>query len=266
MASSLLGLGAPATKFNLSMVRKTKVNKPPRVVIHGGPKLGKSTFGSCAPNPFFIITEDGQEHIDAQGTDLLTDWTQIKDVLQALYTEQHDYKTIVLDSMDWAEKLLHKHVVAQEKNSKVTSIEHIGYGKGYKYACEHAREMLDALNALRNDKNMGIIVVCHSEAKTFNDPLSASYERWQMKLHKDLGKMVSEWADVIGFCHIRASTMTETKSDFGKTKRNIVMNNEQRVLHLSPSPAWDAGNRYGLPSEIDLSYAAFAAEMEKARL
>jgi ABC-type iron transport system FetAB ATPase subunit len=35
------------------------VAKPPRIAIYGPPGIGKTTFAAGAPNPVFILTEDG---------------------------------------------------------------------------------------------------------------------------------------------------------------------------------------------------------------
>lgn len=249
--------------FSIQSVKRTRSNLPPRVVVYGPQKLGKSTFASCAPAPIFIQTEDGLDEIDAQAFPLCTSWQQVLDAVAVLYNEKHDYKTVVLDTADWAEKLLHSHLCEQDK---VTSIELVakGYGKGYVVAAEHFMDLLDGLNALRKERGMGVIILSHTEIKRFDDPLAESYDRYQIKLHKQVGKLMQEWADVIGFAQLEAFTQIEEKNDFKKTKRARALGG-RRVLRLQPSPAFDAGNRYGLPDEIDLAWAAFQAALDEAR-
>ncbi len=248
--------------FSLSQIKKTRRDVPPRIVLHGPRKMGKTTFGSCAPSPIFIQTEDGQDHVDADAFPLCKTWEDALSAVGSLYGEKHDFKTAVLDTADWLEKLLFRHVAVEHK---VKSIEDIGYGKGYVFAAEHFSGFLEGLNALRLERGMAIIVLCHSEIKRFDDPLANSYDRYQMKLHKQTGKLLEEWSDVIGFAQLQSFTRTETKNDFKKTERTIASTGGRRVMHLAPSPAFDAGNRYGLPEEIDLSWSAFADAMTAAR-
>jgi hypothetical protein len=37
--------------------------QPPRIVIYGPPKIGKSTLGSHAPAPIYLCAEDGVDNI-----------------------------------------------------------------------------------------------------------------------------------------------------------------------------------------------------------
>ena len=89
---------------------------------------------------------------------------QVIKALAALYDEKHDYRTLVIDSLDWLERLiwadvcLHKHV---------ESIEDIGYAKGYVFALTQWREFLEGLTALRNDKGMMVVLVAHARIERF---------------------------------------------------------------------------------------------------
>lgn len=251
--------------FSLAQVKKTRTDAPYRAVIHGAQKVGKTTFASCSPAPIFIPTEDGQENVDADTFPLCRTWGDVMSAVGSLYKEPHDFKTAVVDSADWAEKLLHEQLVAKADNAKIKSIEDFGYGKGYVAAAETFVELLDGLNALRNERGMNVIIISHSEIKRFDDPLSNSYDRYVLKLHRQVGKLLQEWSDVIGFAQIEAFTRIEEKNDFGKTKRTMAGTTGRHLLHLAGSPAFDAGNRYGLPPVIDLSYSAFADAMATVR-
>jgi hypothetical protein len=251
--------------FSLSQVKKTRRDVPPRIVVHGPHKIGKSTFGSNAPAPIFIPTEDGQDHVDADAFPLCKSWGDVLSAVGSLYEEKHEFKTAIVDSADWAEQLLHEQLVAEAGNPKIQGIEDFGYGKGYVAAAEKFVELLDGLNALRLDRGMTVIVISHSEIKRFDDPLANSYDRYQLKLNKHVGKLLQEWSDVIGFAQLEAFTRVEKKDDFKKSERTMAGTTGRRVLHLAPSPAFDAGNRYDLPPLIDLSWSAFADAMTQAR-
>lgn len=250
--------------FDISKVRKTRLDLPPRISLIGLPKVGKSTFASQAPGAVFIPTEDGLESIDAEAFPLCTKWQDVLDAVSTLYSEPHEFKTAVVDSADWAERLLYKRV-CEEGN--VQSIEDYakGYGKGYVRAAELFVELLDGLNALRTERNMCVIVLCHAEIKRFDDPLSSSYDRWTMKLCKQISKMLGEWSDVIGFAQLETLTQKEQKTGFDKKERTRALSTGRRVMHVAPSPAYDAGNRFGITDSLDLTWAAFSAAIESAR-
>jgi hypothetical protein len=184
--------------------------------------------------------------------------------MKTLYMEKHEFKTLALDSADWAEKLAHKKVCG---DNDVESLEKIGYGKGYSYAADLFHEMLEGFNALRLERGMQIILLAHTEIKRFDDPQADSYDRYQIKLHKMVGKMVQEWCDVIGFAQLDVVTKEEKRKGFTEEdkKRNRAMTTDRRVLRLSPSPAFDAGNRYSLPAELPLEWGAFEEALTAAK-
>lgn len=250
------------TSFSLSQVKRASANLPPRIVIYAEDKVGKSTFGSCAPSPIFIQTEDGLDDINPMAFPKCQSWNNVLSAITSLYQEAHEYKTVVLDTADWAERLLHKHIA---KEKEVNSIEDLGYGKGYVYAAEEFNNLLDGLNALRSERGMCVIVLCHAEIKRFDDPLSNSYDRYVLKLHKQVGKLLREWTDILGFAKVDAATTIEKKNDFKKTERTRAVSTGRRVLHLAGSAAFDAGNRYSMPAVIDFSWASFADALNAAR-
>ena len=48
-----------APRVTLATVTKAPVHRAPRVLIHGQPGVGKTTFAADAPSPIFICPEDG---------------------------------------------------------------------------------------------------------------------------------------------------------------------------------------------------------------
>ena len=248
--------------FDLASIKPTRRDTPSRILIYGPHKIGKSTFAAQADGAVFIPTEDGQDHIDAQAFPLCQSWSDVMGAITTLYKDTHKFKTAILDSADWAESLCHKQVVASSEKS-LNSIEDFGYGKGYVFAVDVFRQLLDGLNALRTDRGMQIIMICHAEIKRFDDPLADSYDRYQIKLHKLVGKLVQEWADVIGFAQQDVTTKTEEKG-FNK-KRTRAIDVDRRVLRLAPSTAFDAGNRYDLPATIPLVWSEFNAALVAAK-
>ncbi|MGB7996541.1 ATP-binding protein [Photobacterium halotolerans] len=231
---------------------------PPRVVLYGTSKIGKTTFASNAPAPIFIPTEDGLSGISGvQAFPLCRSYQEVLNAANGLLTEDHPFKTVVIDSGDWLESLLHDHIAqAQGKNN----IEDFGYGKGYGFACDEFVSFLNLLDRLRTEKQMMIIIINHHEVKQFNDPSSESYHRYSLKLHRGAQEKLQEWADVIGFATFK--TMVLKESQGFNNSRNRVGGSGERILNLVEKPAWVAGNRYGLADDVPFTFEAFAAEFK----
>ena len=247
--------------MDLSDIKKTLQTRPYRALVYGPHKIGKSTFCAQAPGAVFLPTEDGQDAIDAEAFPLLQSWDALMEAIGVLYTQEHSYRSVILDSLDWAEVLAQRSVCDDQG---VPSIEKIGYGKGYVFACDKVRELLDGLNALRTDRGMNILLISHAEIRKFDDPLADSYDRYQIKLHKLVSKVTQEWSDVIGFANIESITEQTEAVGFDK-QRTRALDTGRRVLHLAPSAAYDAGSRFDLPAKLPLQYDVFAEALEQSR-
>src|SRR5271165_6939092 len=95
-------LGAAMGNF-LKNVTKGKLKKPFTVLVYGVDGVGKTTFAAGAPNPIFIGQEHGSNNLDVSRGRAPKDFDEIVADLKELRDDQHDYKTVVLDSLDWME-------------------------------------------------------------------------------------------------------------------------------------------------------------------
>lgn len=249
--------------FSLASISKN-IAKPPRIIIHGDAGCGKTTFGACSPNPIFIQTEDGLGNLDAKSFPIATSYEDVMSALQSLYTEQHDFQTLVVDSLDWLEPLIWKHVCntwADKKGnpSRLASIEDAGYGRGYVEALGYWRQFYDGITALRDARHMTIIMIAHSQVVHVEDPTMPAYDSHDLKLHKRASAIAEEYADVILFAAMQTNTITE---DVGfNNKRVRATSTGERIMHTVGQPAFTAKNRYSLPSPLPLSWEAFDGAM-----
>jgi len=228
-------------------IETVKTHRPPRIIIYGTSGIGKSTFGAKAYKPVFIQTEDGLDAIDVPHFPLAKDHGDVMGYLRELATEEHDYHTLVIDSLDWFEKLLQAQVCAE---NNVKSIAEIPYGKGYEMALDLWRQYIGALNYLRNKKGMMIVQIAHAEIKRYENPETESYDRFQIKLHHKASAIMEEHADIVLFAnHVVA--VRKKQEGFKETTKAI--GSGKRVLHTEERPAFKAKNRYGLPAEIPFS-------------
>lgn len=243
----------------LSTVRRGAPARPPIVVVYGTDGIGKTTFGASAPDPIILPTEDGLDAVPgAPRFPLARSFSDVISALSALYSEPHQFRTLVVDSLDWLEPLVWAETARRHDKP---SIEHFGYAKGYVFADRVWRDVLDGLAALRADRGMAIVATAHSESRQFNSPETEPYDRYQIKLHKRATELVREWADVIGFAHYEVFTQT---SEGARPARRGV-GSGRRLLSVEERPAFQAKNRYGLPAELPLSWDAFAAAVAEAQ-
>lgn len=242
-------------KALLASVSKTLKARAPQMVIAGPGKIGKTTFAASAPNAVGILTEDGADAVDAVAFPLCKTLADVHACLDALDTQDHEFGTVFVDSLDWLEPLIYAHVC--EKN-KWSSIEAPGYGKGYIAAADEWRRLLLRLTDLRERQNMGVILICHDKVKHFEGPMHDGYDTYTLKLHDRASALVSEWADIIGWCSYQIIT-TESDSGFGQ-KETKARTTGKRILHVEPHPAHPGGNRYGLKN-MALDWESFAAAL-----
>ena len=239
--------------FNLQSIQRGKSIKAPRLFVYATHGIGKSTFASAAPEPIFICTEDGLGSIDTASFPLATSSADVLSALETLYTEDHDFKTVVLDSVDWYEQILQREIEANHEAKE------LAYGKGAIILAERWKQLIDGLNALRNDKGMAVILIGHCEIKRFDSPEVDSYDRYQPKLAARSSALLQEWADAVLFANYKTVVRKEDVG-FNKSVAKGITTGE-RLLHTAETPAYLAKNRYGLPAQLPLSWEAFSNAM-----
>ena len=246
----------------LKSIKNGKEAKPPRIMIYGQEGVGKSTMGASAPKPIFIQTEDGLSEIDCHKFPLAKNLSDVLASLQALINEDHDYQTIIIDSLDWLERLIFDEVC---REYGVKSIEKAdgGYAKGYVHALSHWRKILNFLGQLRDEKGMACILIAHSKIEKFEDPESSAYDRYSPRLHKHANALISEWVDAVLFATRRFRTQ---KEDAGFNRERTIAapigaDGGERIIKTVGGPACVAKNRFNLPGELPLSWDAFMQAM-----
>lgn len=248
--------------FNLASVTAEIRLRAPRIVLLGVEKIGKSTFAAGADSPIFVPVR-GEEGIDALGVPQFPTCGTLADImscLYSLYSEQHSHGTVVIDSASALEPLVWADVCRE--NGNAGSIEKVngGYGKGYIEAVSYWRRITEALDSLRNERNMASILIGHVKVKRFDDPAGDSYDQYQFDINEKAANLLYRWADVILFANTK---VVVRKEDVGFNKKHatgVDINNGARFLYTQKKPAHPGGGRgaYGrLPYELPLSWVNF---------
>lgn len=239
-------------RMTLDAVTRGRKQEPLKVVLSGVEGCGKSTFGADAPEPIFLGTEDGLVHLDVARFPAPETWADVLDAVRTLTDGEHAYRTLVVDTIDWAEPLVWAHVCAKAGEQSIEDVGG-GYGKGYQAALDEWRIFLAALERLRRAKGMHVLLIAHTQIRNFKDPEGEAYDRYELKLNAKAAGLVKEWADAVLF----ANHETYTTKD--KTKRVRGVSTGARLIHTQRTAAYDAKNRYGLPESLPLSWAEFEA-------
>lgn len=235
-------------------ITRGKIKSAQKVVIYGPEGIGKSTFASQFPNPLFIDTEGSTKNLDVARMDKPTSWTMLKNQLEYVKNNPTVCKTIVIDTIDWAEQLCIDDVCAQYGKK---GIEDFGYGNGYVYEKEEFGRFLNSLEDLI-DRGINVVLTAHAQLRKFSQPDEiGEYDRWELKLGKktasQISPLVKEWADMVLFANYKTVAVAADK-DGKKYKAQ----GGGRVMYTLHHPCWDAKNRHGLPEEMNFDYAGIA--------
>ena len=249
----------PPARQGLALIKSKVDPVAPAILLHGGPGIGKTTFGASAPSPVFVLTENELGILTVSHFPLAKSFDDVLSALAALYSEPHDFRTLVVDSVDHLEPLIHARVC---KEKGFSSIEDAGYGKGYVFALDYWRQYVEGLTALRSDRGVTVIQIAHSEIRRFDSPEHEPYQRYEIKLHRTASALLQETSDVVAFAAYRVSTI---KSDVGFNKRvTRAVGSGERLLHTTERPSFLAKNRFSLPDTLPLSWQDFAAAMPQS--
>lgn len=231
--------------LSLSDLKSTRNDNPPRVLIYGRQGLGKTTLASEFVRPVFIQTEEGTPAgVELQSFGHLTTYDQVIEAFIALVKGDHDHKTLVIDSIDKLEPLIWAKLC--QRNNWAT-IETPGFGKGYVLADELWQEILRACAALRK-KGMTIVLIGHSEVDRFDDPQTASYSTYHIRLHKRARALIEDEMDAILFLSQDATVKIEEVGFNQKRARGE--GGTTTWIYTAGRPAFTAKNRYKMPERI----------------
>lgn len=234
-------------------IKESNPAKPLRVMIYGSEGVGKSTLGAKSENPIFISPEGGTDQLtDINGKPVksiadVNTWDDVLAALVSLMNEKHDFKTLVLDSADWVEKLAHQKIIGESGKDIIRA--NGGYGAGYRQSEVMHKHLIEALSHLRELKNMNIIIIAHTHVRPVKDPeMLEQYDSFEIKCHEFVSSLYREWVD--GLFFVRFNTYLKT-DESGKSK---ALTDGGRTLYTVKKPAFQAKNRYGMPESLPFTF------------
>jgi len=240
------------SRMSLANVTKGRIKSPAKVMVYGPDGVGKSSFGAAAPKPVFLGPEVGTEELDVSRMPHPTQWPEALEGLSVLFLENHDYQSVVIDTVDWLEPMLYEFILT--KVTKMTD----DFSAGYALAREQWRLFMAGLEKLRAEKHMNVIVLAHAEIKEFKNPTGPDYDQWRIALQEKSAGLFRQWASDVLF----ATFETFAAKTKGDTKAKGVSTGK-RIAYTEFRAGWYAKNRHGMPSEIPFSWDTFAEYLNR---
>lgn len=237
-------------------------NYPPRMVIFGPEKIGKTTLAAQLPNPIFIKAEEGTGALDIarvsfdNGRELVTSYQEVIETLQFLAEQEHEFQSVVIDSLTSLEPLL-QHKVCDDYNEPNilgnTKGSKFAYQAGLKIAGKEWESLLSALTYLSEQRKMVVCLIAHSAVAKFKSPETDDYDYYEIDVDKVCAAgLIKKWADMILFCNFEKPIVMTESDSFGKKKGKARLDEQpQRVIYTERRFTHTAGNRYSLPYEIE---------------
>lgn len=221
---------------------------PSKTVLYGTEGIGKTTLAAQFPGALILDTEDGSRRLDVARVSC-GDFAAVEAAMHDLCRDPQGFQTVVIDSVDWAERSLIDSIV---RGAGKKSIEDFGFGKGYVFVQERTAKFLALADQLVA-RGMHVVMVAHAAVKRTSPPdQTDGFDRYELKLSKQTAPLFKEWADLLLFCNYR------TKLIEGADGRKKGLGGRERIMFAERSAAFDAKNRYGLPAELPMGIEALA--------
>lgn len=222
-----------------------RVKKPLFMILYSGPGLGKTSFASTFPDPYFFDFEESTHNIDVnrhrplEFDEIMQDLKEIRDE-----TEIVDFKSLIFDTIDELERLIHKQIAVDKKKD---SIDDIGWQKGFGLAVNKWADFISLCREIRDKHNIHFCFLAHSNTTLKSDIENGlSYSRYSMALHRKAADYLFGQVEMVLFAK-KDIALKQTADE-----KVIVKDLDNRIIYTQLSALYDAKNRMGLPAQLPM--------------
>lgn len=260
----------------LSDLNTLKRKHPPVLAVYGNGGVGKTSLAAEFPNPLYLYTEGEEPPVDVEMVAAkLENYGDLMDekegYIAQLFNSKHDFKTLIIDSLDGFERFVWEHTCLQNGGEKagwsfIDSNDKgspTAFGKGYLAADVYWDEYMAAVRAVAKELDMHVVQIIHSEAKKWEDPIVDSYLRYRPNLQERAVKKVKNKSDALLFMSKRTS-IKQVEKGFGKKEsKPDGMSGAQRVIYTDERAGFEAKSRLKMPPSIPYTPGNGFAELQK---
>ena len=208
-------------------------------LIYGRAKIGKSTLASQFPDPIFLATEPGLNHLEVFKVNC-NSWEKFLEACAEIAKGQHKFKTVIVDTID---NLV---VYCADWVCRENGINHpadMPHGKGWHLVTSNLNRAITKLSALP----YGLVMIGHSDLIEV-ETKTRKYNRFTLSISGKNRGIFINIADLVLFID----------SEVGKDGE------EKRIIRTKPSMYWEAGDRMGtLPETLPLDYLQLSKYFKK---
>lgn len=257
------------------MLKTKPTIKPPIITIIAGAGMGKNTLGGSFPSPVFIQAEDSETVFEKWDDDVMPAFMPrlpkarlndkielvastrngLQEQLRWLATNEHDRKTVVVDTVTELDKLFQLELILGDGVENIAEASG-GYSKGYLTLQQWHADLMSMANALRN-RGMAVVFLGHQGIKKIKAaPDKDEYSVYSLEMHDHATSVYINNSDVVAY--IRKETFvkgveTDKKgrvTKFGKLidtgAREIVTSGDGQTGYVH------AKSRYDMPAVMPL--------------
>jgi hypothetical protein len=210
--------------------------------VYGPPGSGKTTFGASAGKAIIIDCENGAAHVQCHRTPYLAAWPEMQAWLDGIAAGDHNYETVVIDSIDWLLRRIEEHVAGVDGTpagmKQTLNRSHGGYGNGRQVLKNYVYQyLLPVLDKMVNG-GVAVLLLAHAARRSITTMEGIEVEKSAPEIHPDLANTMIEWSDFVGAIHVVGTA---------------------RELVLCETPQMVAKNRYSIVDSLPLSWDALVA-------
>jgi len=249
--------------IDLKTLSKPSGQRPIICTLFGEGGMGKTTLAAMFPNPVFIRTEDGTASL--AGNDnvslfpLATSTQDVLDAIEALATQKHDHKTLVIDSITQLGTMVEAEIVAADPKAKSINQAGGGYGAGYSTAAEKHRQIRDWAGSLAYEKGLNIVFIGHADTEMLDLPDMDAFARYTVRMHRKSLPHYTDNVDLVGLIRLK----TLIRGGDGDKKRAISTGEREIICH--PQASSVTKNRFNVSEPLAFTFdrnpfADFVAE------
>ena len=259
--------------FDLSMFTKPQTSGPIIATFIGEHGLGKTSLACEFPKPIMVRTEKAIK--DPRLADLVdvspqcTKFDSVMGFIDVLLNEEHEYKTLVVDTVTSLDTIIQKEVLETcPKGSSNIMEAHGGFGKALLIVANKHLELIRKCEQLSAKKNMHVIFLAHAGPAKVKPADRDEYFKVTLDMDKVSIGHYARYSDLVALLdRYTVVSKDEPKAKTGKAQLRLDKGTT-RIIKCVHDVTHDAKNSLGItePLEYDLGTNPFAPYLPNINL